>query len=65
MFLAMSGVMIGVAASSALTFPFIRRVSVNRPVMRISLARYTYVSISIAIAVAVVLAIAALLVAPQ
>jgi hypothetical protein len=64
-FLAVSGLMVGVAASSALTFPFIRAVSPNRQLMRMSLARYTYVSISIAIAVAVVLAVAAVLVAPK
>jgi hypothetical protein len=64
-FLAVSGVMIGLAASSALTFPFIRTVSANRPVMRTGMARYMYVSISIAIAVAVVLAVAAFLVSSE
>jgi hypothetical protein len=64
-FLAMSGVLIGVAASSALFLPFDRLLLANRPATRISLARYTYVSIWIAIAIAVVLAVAAVLVGPQ
>src|SRR5450759_5317156 len=63
-FLAVSGVMIGVAASYALSFPFIRIVSANRRLMGMSLARYTYVSIFIAIAIAVALAVAAVVVPP-
>jgi hypothetical protein len=61
----MSGVLIGVAASSALFLPFDRLLLANRPATRISLARYTYVSIWIAIAIAVVLGVAAVLVGPQ
>lgn len=64
-FLGVSGVMIGVAASSALTLPFIRLVSGYRPAGSRSLTRSTYVSIAIAIAVALVLAVATFLLAPQ
>lgn len=64
MFLAVSGVMTGVAASSALSFRFVRLVSPNRQLMRMSLARYTYVSIFIAIAIAAVLAVAAVVLPP-
>lgn len=64
MFLAVSGVMIGVAASYALTFPFVQLASMNQQVMRMSLTRFTYVSIFIAIAIAVVLAVAAVVLPP-
>jgi fluoride ion exporter CrcB/FEX len=64
-FLAVSGVMIGLAASSALSLPFLRVVTEGRKVMRMSLTRYTYVSISIAIGIAVVLVGAAVLVPPE
>jgi hypothetical protein len=52
--------MIGLAASSALTFPFLRVVTGNRQ----GIARYMYVSISVALTVAIVLAVAALLASP-
>lgn len=55
----MSGVMVGVAASSALFFPVLKVLSPKRRLMGMSLARYTYVSILLAIAIAAVLAIAA------
>jgi hypothetical protein len=64
-FLAVSGVMLGVAASSALSLPLLRIVTEGRKVMRMSLTRYTYVSISIAIAIAAVLVVAAVLVPPE
>jgi hypothetical protein len=58
-FLSVSGVMIGVAASSALFFPVLRLVNPKLRLMGMSVAGYTYVSISLAIAIAAVLAVAA------
>jgi hypothetical protein len=60
MLLGLSGLMIGLAASSALTMPFLRAVSTNRQ----GIARYMYISISVALAIAVVLLVAAFLVPP-
>lgn len=57
-FLGASGVMVGVAASSAIFFPVLKGLSPKLRLMGISLARYTQVSIVLAIAIAVVLAIA-------
>jgi hypothetical protein len=61
---AASGLMICLAASSALFFPALQALSPNRRLMGMSLARYTLVSILVGIAIAVALAIAALAV-PQ
>src|SRR3981081_1007450 len=40
-FLAVSGVMVGVAASSALFYPVVRVTSPNRVILGVSLANYT------------------------
>jgi len=59
-FLAVSGVMIGVAASSALYLPVLRVTSPNRRLLGMSLTRYSYISIVLALAIAAVLAVAAI-----
>ena len=58
-FLAVSGVMVGVAASSALFLPVLKVLSPKRRLMGMSLAGYTSFSILVAIGIAVVLAIVA------
>lgn len=62
-FLAVSGLMVGIAASSALYLPVLQRLNPKRRgLFGISVARYTYISISAAIAIAAVLVVAAFLV---
>jgi hypothetical protein len=58
--LAASGGLVGLAASSALLFPFLRVTSPNRRFIGMSVAAYTVVSTMVGIAIAVVLAIIAL-----
>jgi hypothetical protein len=60
----MSGLMIGVAASSALFLPFLRSTAGTRRLMGMSVEKYTYVSTSLAIGIAAVLGVAAVVV-PQ
>jgi hypothetical protein len=58
--LAVSGLMIGLAASSALFLPVLRRlVPPTRRMLGMSVSTYTYLSISAAIAIAAVLAVVA------
>ncbi len=63
-FLGISGLMIGVAASSVLFLPFLRATAGTRRLLGMSVDKYTYLSTSIAIGIAAVLAVAASLV-PQ
>jgi hypothetical protein len=56
--------MIGLAASSALFLPVLRRLAPTRRVLGMSISTYTYLSMGTAIAMAVVLAAVAFLV-PQ
>ncbi|HLQ15099.1 MAG TPA: hypothetical protein VK256_04495 [Candidatus Eisenbacteria bacterium] len=63
-FLGVSGLMIGVAASSALLLPFLRATAGTRRLMGMSVEKYTYFSTSLAIGIAAVLGVAAVA-APQ
>ncbi len=58
--LASSGVMVGLAGSSALFFPVLSELGPNRRLLGMSISRYTAVSISLALGIAVALAVAAL-----
>ena len=58
-FLAVSGAMVGVSATSALFLPVLRLLSPTRRLLGMSLTQYTYVSISAAIAIAAVLLVVA------
>jgi hypothetical protein len=60
LFLASSGLMICLAASSALFFPTLDVLSPNRRLLGMSLSRYTLVSCLLAIAIAIALSIAAI-----
>ena len=58
--LAISGLLVGLAASSALLFPFLRAVtSPNRRVLGMSVATYTVASVLVGLAVAAMLAVVA------
>ena len=59
-FLAVRGVMVGVAASSALFFPVLKLRAPNRRLMGMSISRYTQVTVVLAAAIAAVLIVAAL-----
>jgi hypothetical protein len=58
--LASSGVMVGLAVSSALFFPVLSELGPNRRLIGMSISRYTAVSISLALGIAGALAVAAL-----
>ena len=60
--LAVSGLMVGLSASSALFLPLLRRLVPTRRVLGMSISAYTYISIGAAIAMAVVLAVVAFLI---
>jgi energy-converting hydrogenase Eha subunit E len=63
--LAVSGVMLGAGASTALYLPVLRTLSTGRRVMGMSLVGYSYISIFFAITIAVALAITAALMRPE
>ena len=58
--LASSGVMVGLAVSSALFFPVLSELGPKRRLIGMSISRYTAVSISLALGIAGALAVAAL-----
>jgi len=60
MFLAVSGVMVGVAASSALFFPVVRATSPTRLLLGMSVAGYTWLSIWLALGLAAIFAVVGL-----
>jgi hypothetical protein len=57
--LAASGLLICLAASSAMSLPFLRAVVPNRRLGTISIERYTWVTVLVAIAIAAALAVIA------
>jgi hypothetical protein len=61
-FLGMSGLMIGLAADSALLLPFFRAINSTRRVLGMTNVRYTVVSFWLAIGIAAVLLVAAVVV---
>jgi hypothetical protein len=60
--LAVSGLMVGLAGSSALFLPLLRQLAPTQRVFGMSVSAYSYVSIGAAIAIAMVLAVVAFLI---